>query len=190
MTAALALFLLAGAQKGDRWAVPTPRIFASPAGMYAFRVVPTADAKGATGTLFTLDATGAEKPIWTQKLVCLPVEARISELGHVATMDFWGTKGKSHALVLYDRSGKVVGDYALKELFPGAPPEQHPYFLVTPSSVHWTLSTEVGFDLINPIGKDLPATASGSRLYLRGVWRETVIFDPDSGKLLLREKLS
>lgn len=183
---AIAAVALAG--QGDRWAAPLPRVFASTDGLYALKVIPTADAKGAVGTLFNLDANGTEKVIWSQKLACLPVEARISGFGHVATMDYWGAKGKEHALVVYDRAGKVVVDRSLKEIFPGSPPEKNSYFLVTSSSIHWTVTTEVGFDKTNMTGKDLPATASGSRLFVRGVWGESIVFDPDTGKEILRTK--
>lgn len=175
--------------QADRWAAPSPRMFASVDGLYAFKVLPAADGKGATGTLFNLDANGAERTIWSQKLVCLPVEARVSGLGHVATMDYWGTKGKDHALVVYDRAGKVVLDRSLKEVFPGTPPEKNPYFLASVGSIHWTMTTEVVFDKTGLIVKDLPATASGSRLFLRGVWGEMIVFDPDTGKELQRKKL-
>jgi hypothetical protein len=178
-----------GVGQGDRWAAPVPRVFASVDGLYAFKVIPTADAKGATGTLFNLDATGAERVIWSQKLVCLPVEARVSGFGHVATMDYWGTKGKDHALVVYDRAGKVVVDRALKEIFPGQPPEKNPYFLSSIGSIHWTMTTEVVFDKTGLIVRDVPATASGSRLFIRGVWGETIVFDPDTGKEMQRKKL-
>ncbi|MGV3614484.1 MAG: hypothetical protein ACO1SV_04030 [Fimbriimonas sp.] len=173
---------------GDQWATPVPRVFASTDGLFGFKVIPTPDAKGATGTLFALDPAGAERVVWTKPLVCLPVEVRVSGKGHVATIDVWGAKGKAHALVMYDRSGKVVADHDLGEVFPSVVPTKHPYFLVTRGSIHWTVTTEIGFDLPIPMTKDLKATESGSRLFLRGVWRESVVFDPDTGKVLLREK--
>jgi hypothetical protein len=188
-TAALLISLASpqGAKPVDRWPAPSPRVFASSDGAFGFKVLPSGDVRGATGTLFTIDPTGAEKPVWTRILTCLPVEVRISNQGHVATLDVWGGKGKEHALVLYDRNGKTVADHALSELFEFAAPAKNPFFLTTPSSIHWTMSVEIGYDLRNLRPPETP-TASGALFALRGVWKETVVFDPDTGKLLYRQK--
>jgi len=183
------LTAVAPAQGVDRWPAPVPRVFASSDGLFGFKVLPTPDAKNATGTLFTLDASGAEKVVWSRPLVCVPVEVRVSAKGHVATLDVWGTKGKEHSLVLYDRAGKVVADHPLTELFKAWPPEKNPFFIVTVGSIHWTLTTEAGYDLRDLPRSGVPVTTGGSVFALRGVWRETVLFDPDTGKVIFREKL-
>ena len=178
----------------DKWQAPAARVFASPMGAFGFKFFPTDDGKG-EGVLFTIDGTGAETEVWRKKLVCTPVEVYVSELGHVATVDMWGAKGRTHAVVIYDRTGKTVTDLAFNQIFPNESPTTNPFIIETQSSIHWTINADFDFYDAKSVRRfstaDIavaPVTESGLSLRVRTGWGETIFFDPDSGRLVKRIK--
>jgi hypothetical protein len=128
----------------DTWAMPRPRVFASAAGTYGFKVLNPVFLRTATGLLFTLDEDGQETQIWQAELVNVPHRVFLPDDGkRVITIDTYGRLGSEHALVVYDEQGKVLEDYALDDLLT----EFEIQFLVrySVSSVHWAQHSEFTF---------------------------------------------
>jgi hypothetical protein len=144
--AILLLVISQSALHADKWAAPTPRIYASPWGTHALKVLPDRGNFGgqADATLFTLDEKGDEKVIWKGKLVNMPHQVLLSNQGkYVATIDTYANLGFQHAIVLYNDKGKAVADYALEELLTKAElAEKVPQ---TASSRHWASGTKFTF---------------------------------------------
>jgi hypothetical protein len=197
ITTMLAWTLVQGPRKRppptDKWAAPVARVFASDGGEYTFKVVPPADG-GANGTLFSVGPDATETQVWTRSLENIPVEVYVSGEGHVATIDNWGGKGKRHSLVMYDRTGKTIADLSLAELFPDLRPKSNPMVLVTPSSNHWDVNAHIGY--VDPLSirnwstheaAYAERTATGLLFKIQTSWRETLLIDPDTGKILDRE---
>jgi hypothetical protein len=146
-SAACCLLLgLASVGHADKWAPPTPRVYASPGGAYGFKTVPGEKLAGpATGTLFTLDREGKEKVVWEAKLVNEPHRAFVSDSGkRVATVDTYAALGFKHAVVLYDDRGKPLADLALEDLFTADEIVKHAP--ATASSRHWAGEADFKFD--------------------------------------------
>jgi|GEM_PF-3339495 len=175
------------APKADIWPAPVPRVFASKGGMFGLRVIPQGDA--ARGVFFRLDAQGEPVTVWDRPMASNPVEVYISDYGHVATLDRWGSKGTKHALVMYGRDGKALADLTLPELFPDVNFAKNPYILVTPSSIHWTLNATVSFEsgavMRDETGFD---RTESPVLRIDTLWGSKLRFDAESGKSLAQKK--
>lgn len=118
---AIAVLLLAVSALADDWASPTPRIFASPGGSLALRVISPErwyeQHATSTAVLFRPGRTAADdKVVWERNLVNVPMDVVIDEVGRVATLDTYAQTGYKHAVVIYNRDGNVIADYALEDL--------------------------------------------------------------------------
>ena len=81
-------------------------------------VVPGAAKKPGTVTLYDDRDAVHPKKLYQRKLVnqLAPVKVLLSDAGQLVTLDDWDNAGYKHALVIYDRKGKVVVDCALEHL--------------------------------------------------------------------------
>ncbi len=151
MTLLVASLVVLGAtagSRGDKFAPPSPRIYASTWGTHGFKMLPPDLRAGgpATGILFSLDKDGKEKPVWEEKLVNIPMRVLISEDGkHVVTIDTYASMGYKHALVVYGEKGKVVADLRLEDLLTEKEITDH--IPRTASSRHWAGKADFAFDL-------------------------------------------
>ena len=129
--------------RADSWANPTPRIFASDDGYWAFRVIPKTGSRGdvdatARGILFRLDDDGSDRILWEKWLVNIPVRVmlfRSYEKVFVVTLDTWARMGYEHSLVVYDGEGKVVRDLKLEDFLTNE--EVRDRIDLSASSRHW-----------------------------------------------------
>ena len=144
--AALALLGMVTVANADKWAAPTPRVYAAPGGAYGFKTVPAENFGGpAVGTLFSLDKTGNEKVIWAAKLVNVPHRVYVADSGkRIATVDTHGGLGFQHVVVLYDEKGKALADFKLEDLFTADEIAKHAP--ATVSSRHWAGEAAFKFD--------------------------------------------
>ncbi len=97
---------------------PRPRIFSSEWGTHAFKVLESKVTGSYKGLLFTLEADGKERVLWSGTLVNVPQRVFVSEDGkRVVTIETYGSSGEEHVVVVYDDKGKVLADYKkLEEL--------------------------------------------------------------------------
>jgi len=122
--AAVIALVLGGVCRGDSWPNPTPRIFSSDDGHWAIKIVPERDGSQkrdftAVGILFGLNDDGSERVAWKRQLVNVPVRAipyRNYDTAFVVTLDTWGRMGYEHALAIYGKEGKLLGDFRLEDL--------------------------------------------------------------------------
>ena len=122
MLRALALISLLAAvvstAYADDWPAPTTKYVKSDSGRYRVVVIPAA--KGKPGSVELFDDRDPTKPkkLYRRKPVneVAPVVSLLSDGGQLVTVDEWHNAGYKHALVIYDKKGKVVVDCALEHL--------------------------------------------------------------------------
>lgn len=124
------LFLLAAAlpiAAANSYAPPRPLFIGSEYGAYGFKFLPrgvtarTARARDSWGELVELQADGSLKGLWNHQLVNVPGRIVISPRGDVVTLDNWaGVGSPAHAVVIYNRSGRVVADLSFSQVIPQA----------------------------------------------------------------------
>jgi hypothetical protein len=115
--ALVAVPLLAAPLWGDKWPIPTPRVFGSQRGGHAFKVLKPEFGGVSEGVLFHLDGEGKEQIVWQVRLVNTPHQAVVDEKGRfVATIDTYGNLGFAHSLVIYGEQGQVICDFQLEDL--------------------------------------------------------------------------
>ncbi|HEU5056662.1 MAG TPA: hypothetical protein VFU21_09045 [Kofleriaceae bacterium] len=104
--------------RADDWPAPTTKYVKSDSGRYRAVVVP--GARGKPGSLELYDDRDPTRPkkLYRRAPVnqVAPVKALLSDGGQLVTVDEWHNAGYKHALVIYDRKGKVVVDCALEHL--------------------------------------------------------------------------
>ncbi len=101
----------------DSWEAPSPKVFASKYGGYGFKMIPSKESTESQGVLFSLEADGKEKKLWEAKLVNIPHWVLVSDCGkYVVTIDTYANLGYKHVLVVYGEKGKIIADFALKDL--------------------------------------------------------------------------
>ncbi len=115
------LALLAAAvstAQADDWPAPTTKYVKSDSARYRAVVVP--GTKGKPGSLELYDDRDPTRPnkLYRRKPVnqVAPVKVLLSDGGQLVTVDDWDNAGYKHALVIYDKKGKVVVDCALEHL--------------------------------------------------------------------------
>lgn len=97
-------------------------MFVSQNGVYGFKIFPPAkaDERRPTnewmGDLFSVQPNGSLKSVWTKRIVNIPMEVRLSDDGHVVTLDTYANLGYAHSIVVYGKEGQVLGDYALEQI--------------------------------------------------------------------------
>jgi hypothetical protein len=148
--AVASVVLLAAAAFADDWASPRPRIFASPSGEVAFKVIPDprAHRTGLTpptrGVLFALDEKGNERVVWEKPLVNTPLRAHVADSGgYVVTIDTHYNAGGPHSLVVYGPKGDALADYSLDDVLTKEEIAKHVSQSV--SSRWWADGVEVTF---------------------------------------------
>ncbi len=110
--------LTAGAARADDWARPSTKYVKSDSGRYRAVLVPGEAKKPGSLTLYDDKDPVHPKRLYQRKLVnqVAPVRILLADGGQLATVDEWGNAGYKHALVIYDKKGKVVVDCALEHL--------------------------------------------------------------------------
>jgi hypothetical protein len=143
--------VFAAAAFADDWASPRPRVFASPSGEFAFKVIPDERANdgGRTpptrGVLFTLDPKGNERVVWEKQLVNTPLRAHVADAGgYVVTIDTHYNAGGPHSLLVYGPKGAVVADYGLEDLLTKEEIDKH--VSRSTSSRWWASGAEVSIE--------------------------------------------
>src|SRR5262245_17018742 len=103
------LVALPAALLADKWAAPTPKVFASQFGSHGFKLLKPEFGGDSEGLLFRLDAEGREQIVWQAKLINTPHQVIVDEDGtYVVTVDTYGILGYAHSLVIYGKQGKVI----------------------------------------------------------------------------------
>ena len=118
-----AVFLLSAAHADDRRPLREAR---SENGLFELSIRagrPDDDSRSARGVLRELPAEGRpSRKVWTARLAndVAPCAAAIHDKGRfVVTLDEFRRGGATHALVVYDRRGKLLRDFGLRELLHG-----------------------------------------------------------------------
>ena len=115
-----ALLVAAATAQADDWATPTTRYLKSDSGRYRAVVVPgEVDTKRrATITLFDDREPTRPKKLYGRSAVNprAPAQVLVADSGHLVTLDEWHHAGYEHALVIYDRKGRVIIDCELEQL--------------------------------------------------------------------------
>lgn len=113
-----AILAATAAARADDWPAPKTRYVKSDSARYRAIVVP--GAKGKPGSVELYDDRDPTKPkkLYRRAPVnqLAPVKVLLSDGGQLVTLDDWDNAGYKHALVIYDRKGKVVVDCALEHL--------------------------------------------------------------------------
>ncbi len=106
------------AARADEWAEPTTKYMKSDSGRFRLIMVPATDARPGKITLYDDQVQTRPKRLYDRRLVnkIAPVTILMSDGGQVITLDEWYKAGYKHALVIYDRKGRVVMDCALEQL--------------------------------------------------------------------------
>jgi hypothetical protein len=106
------------AARADDWAAPTTKYLKSDSGR--FRLVVTPGSAERAGKIALYDDQVATNPrrLYDRRSVnkVAPVTILLADGGQLITLDEWYTAGYAHALVIYDRKGRVVMDCRLEQL--------------------------------------------------------------------------
>jgi hypothetical protein len=102
----------------DDWPAPTTKYVKSDSGRYRAVLVPGAKGKPGSAELYDDRDPTRPKRLYRRAPVnqVAPVKVLLSDGGQLVTVDEWHNAGYKHALVIYDRKGKVVVDCALEHL--------------------------------------------------------------------------
>jgi hypothetical protein len=126
--------------------VPPARIYAAGNGQYGCFVrtsYKNPEPAKVTLRMFTFDREGKEVDAWVATVDWIPGEVFVSQDGAAVLLDQWKSTGHAHALVVINRLGKVVGDYALEDLL--SPEEIKQNVLHTESSRVWAMESTKAF---------------------------------------------
>jgi hypothetical protein len=132
----------------DDWPGPVERLVFSPSLHFRMRILPgksvgdtvgfSGSPKGpyATAELSSKSGSNDYKPTRSFTLLnpVLPVDALLSDSGHLITIDNWHNMGYGKVVVLYGSNGAVVRAYTLQDLFPATDIAR---FVRSTSSVWW-----------------------------------------------------
>ena len=141
-----ALVAAVSTARADDWAAPTTKYARSNSARYLAVVVPGAQGKPGSVELYDHRDPTKPKKLYRRAPVnqVAPVKVFLSDGGHLVTLDEWGNAGYKHALVIYDRKGKVVVDCALEHLLL---PEELAQLQASISSRWWRLEEKAGGDV-------------------------------------------
>lgn len=120
----LASLVLLSTSSATSWGPPRPRVFSSSylASEYGFKLLPqpgNSFRSPALGELFRLGEKGDLKRVWRAKLLNNPMQVYVSPEGQMVTVDSYAASSPKHALVIYDKQGKVLSDYTFSQVAPG-----------------------------------------------------------------------
>ncbi len=141
----VAFLAASAAARADDWPAPKTRYVKSDSARYRVIVVP--GAKGKPGSVELYDDRDPIKPkrLYRRAPVnqVAPVKVLLSDGGQLVTLDDWDNAGYKHALVIYDKKGKVVVDCALEHLLT---PEELARVDTSISSRWWRLEEKADTD--------------------------------------------
>lgn len=170
----LTSLVLFSASSATNWGPPTPRIFSSSysASKYGFKLLPQLGKEArspATGELFQLNDNGELKSVWRTKLLNNPMHVYLSPEGQVMTLDSYAAFSAEHALVIYNKQGKVLSDYTFSQVAPGR---------------EFEANISMGAPLLSGIFKpEVTYLGSGGAFFvLRGKGKNTLVFNLTTGK--------
>ncbi|HYT73402.1 MAG TPA: hypothetical protein VEL79_01530 [Vicinamibacterales bacterium] len=81
----------------------------------------------------------------------MPVEAIVSMDGWLVTLNNWGGTGKAHAIVVYDRHGRLVADWSGDQLFTHPTLERIARERMSTSSIWWNEKAKYYFSRANTL---------------------------------------
>jgi hypothetical protein len=81
----------------------------------------------------------------------MPVEAIVSADGWLVTLNNWGGTGKAHAIVVYNRRGRVVADWSGDQLFMHPALEKIARARMSMSSFWWNEKAKYYFSPANTL---------------------------------------
>ena len=81
----------------------------------------------------------------------MPVEAIVSMDGWLVTLNNWGSMGKAHAIVVYDRRGRLVADWSGDQLFAHPALEKIARARTSASSIWWNEKAKYYFSRANTL---------------------------------------
>lgn len=153
--------------RGDDWATPEKKFVKSESGRYRAVVTPRDGKRAPQITLYDDTQVTRPKKLYQRTAVnsLMPAQILVGDGGHVVTFDEWMAAGYRHALVIYDRKGKVVVDRSLEEILP---PDDLSRVDETESSRWWR-------------AKDHGVSLADGRLHVRTAWDATIQFDLRTG---------
>jgi hypothetical protein len=160
---------LAAFAHADKWAPPTPRVFASPSGSYGFKVLKPQFGSTSEGMLFRLDGEGKEEVIWQGQLINTPQRVLVDDDGKsLVTIDTYGRLGFAHSVVVYGEKGKLIRDFELEDLL--TKEEIEGKVARSVSSRHWTDGADLKIE--------------NSHFVARLAWGKTLRIELASGKIV------
>ena len=86
----------------------------------------------------------------------MPVEAVVSMDGWLVTLNEWGGTGKAHAIVVYDRRGRLVADWSGDQLFADPALKNIARARMSMSSIWWNEKATYYFSRANTLFIKLP----------------------------------
>jgi hypothetical protein len=167
----LACFLVVAAApaRADEWATPTTRYLKSDSGRYRAVVVPGEVDKKRPASITLFDDRDPTRPkrLYGRAAVnrWAPAQVLVADSGHLVTLDEWHHAGFEHALVIYDRKGRVVIDCALEQLLL---PDELPQVKQSKSSRWWRAERHAIW-------------LEGGAVLIKTSWGQVVRFDLASG---------
>jgi len=104
--------------RADEWAEPSTKFVKSDSGRFRLIVTPVAERRGGKITLYDDQVPTRPKRLYDRRSVnkIAPVTILLTDGGQLITLDEWYSAGYKHALVIYDRKGRVVMDCGLEQL--------------------------------------------------------------------------
>jgi hypothetical protein len=173
MRAPLAALLICAAlatpAAADEWPTPTETFLKSDNGRYRARLVPRWEQGKGTITLYDDQNPTAPRKVYDRRLVnkVAPVLTYLTNTGQLVTLDEWHHAGYDHALVVYDRRGRLIMDCHLDQLL--LPTEK--------ADVQQSVSSRWYRADPNPIWLDQPQTT----IHIKTSWGPTMSFDLATG---------
>lgn len=167
LLAVLVLVAAAATARADDWASPTTKYVKSDSGRYRAVVVPGAAKKPGSVTLYDDRDPVRPKRLYQRRLVneVAPVHILLADGGQLVTVDEWARAGYAHAVVIYDRKGKVVVDCALEQILL---PEELSNVEQSTSSRWWRAREE-------------PIWLEAAALQIKSAWGPVLRFELASG---------
>ena len=110
--------MLLDAVDRDEVAEPPTKYMKSDSGRFRLIVTPGSERRAGKIALYDDQVPTQPKRVYDRRSVnkIAPVTILLADGGQVITLDEWYTAGYKHALVIYDRKGRVVMDCALEQL--------------------------------------------------------------------------
>lgn len=162
-----AVVAAASVAHADDWAAPTTKYVKSDSARYRGVVTPGAAGRPGRITLYDDRDPTRRKRLYQRRPVneIAPVQVLLSDGGQLVTVDEWQSAGYKHALVLYDRRGRVLLDCQLEEILL---PEEMASVEQSESSRWWR-------------AKEHAVWLDGGAVHLKSAWGPVLRFDLATG---------